>query len=198
VPLYLGAYLMKFALLVAIVLTTTGASAQSWQPLQIQKFDESTIQKAIQCELGHFAVSVRRQKLDHDHLLASVSISSKFQAGNGWGVSLPFFAPKEASDHGYDGSAKFLKPLNVDVANLGACPKKTQGLELLDLRQCLAEYAPGYLDSEVTCQSHMHVKRTVGFDGKATFFVTFDANASWDADYLQAAQVIAPAQKATH
>jgi hypothetical protein len=186
--LLLNAGLKPVLACLTVVTLSPAVTAQAVAPVKVPVFNDEIIRRAIQCEVGHFARLVRSRPLNRDHLKAAYTISERHEINREAKFLVPPFIPHLDRD---DGAAPSPKLFNIDVANELACDKD-RGLELLDLRKCLADGAEGFASSAVKCRSRMHVKKTTDAGGKPVFFVTFGTHAIWGEDFTQEAEVVSP------
>jgi hypothetical protein len=181
------------------LISATQAQAQWSAEKRVRDVGVRTIERAIQCEIGHFAREVLKSKITitPERSLALYSISEKIETAQGYGASVKLGSFFNAGGN-YNQNATVedsidFDPYAISVKNEAACSKRDDALVLLDLRDCLARVADVYDHSSFKCNAQINVRKDLsGGVGIPIYLVSIGPNASWGAEYSQGVKVVAP------
>jgi hypothetical protein len=186
-----------FLLSAACLIGTVNFSHAQNAEQRVRNVSVKTIEKAVQCEIGHFARSIAKQKITPDRLRAAYALSEKVATNGGGGVDLGIFSWINFSTHqtqGWDTEADIsFDPIHIHADNEKACSRRPDALQLLDLRVCLQRASEVYDHAHIKCGSQINVKRDLSGGVKFPIYVvTLGPEASWGTEYSQGVKVIAP------
>ncbi|ACF01833.1 hypothetical protein Rpal_3331 [Rhodopseudomonas palustris TIE-1] len=189
--------------MIFITLLLPSATFAQFVDQTVQRIDQRTLARSIQCETGLFAQALRGLRIPASRMNASAKITDKIERGWGFGGDLSALILAKFSagvTHGntYSNVLSFRR-FNLNVANVAACRDRNT-VALHDLRRCLrtnAEFfAPrGPLGAgDSNCLSQVNVK-VQAYAGLSVPFnvVTIGPHASFETDYVYGVQIVAPA-----
>jgi hypothetical protein len=194
---------LSVALFATLIFPAVSNAQDQWNAQKrVRDVSVRTIERAIQCEIGHFAREVQKWQITitSERSKAAYSLSEKIANTGGYDASVKLADFLHAGGNATEGSGiedtiEF-DPYTISVRNEDACSKRDDALVLLDLRECLARAAEVYDHSNFTCNAQINVKKDIsGGVGLPVYLVTIGAGGSWEAEYSQGVKVVAPKMK---
>jgi hypothetical protein len=190
---------------ICLCLIESSAVAQVWPSQAVQRVDQKSLARSIQCETGLFARAVRNLRVPRDRMTGRAKITDKIESGWGFGGDASALILAKASagvNYGstYSNTLTF-KKFNLHERNIAACRDRNT-VALHDLRRCLARNAqffgpggplgPG--DSDCISQINVKLEASAGLSLPLNI-VTIGPRASWSTSYVYGVQVVAPASE---